>query len=102
FIKKIGYPDGAYRVGPLARLNVINRISTPRAHREFQEWEAYIREPRHSSFYYHWARLIEILYALERMQQLLEDPDITSTDILVTGKPRNEQGVGVIEAPRGT
>jgi NAD-reducing hydrogenase large subunit len=102
FLKKLGYPDGMYRVGPLARLNVINRISTPLAHAEFQEWEAFIREPRHSSFDYHWARLIELVYAIERTQQLLEDADILSTDVLANARPAHEQGVGVIEAPRGT
>lgn len=102
FIKSLGYPDGMYRVGPLARLNVINRISTPVAHAEFQRWEAFSREPRHSSFHYHWARLIEIFYALGRMQELIEDADICGTDILVTGRPKNPEGIGVIEAPRGT
>jgi len=55
-----------------------------------------------SSFYYHWARLIEVLYGLERAQQLLENPSITSTDILVPNQPTRREGVGVIEAPRGT
>ena len=102
FIKSLGYPDGMYRVGPLARLNVADHISTPSANKEFQEWRPRSAPARRSSFYYHWARLIEIIYALERMQQLLEDRDICSTDILASGRPTNEQGVGVIEAPRGT
>jgi len=102
FIKSLGYPDGMYRVGPLARLNLADHISTPHADHELQEWRAPGIPVRHSSFYYHWARLIEILYALERIEQLLGDRDICSTDVLVDARPANEQGVGVIEAPRGT
>jgi NAD-reducing hydrogenase large subunit len=102
FIKRLGYPQGMYRVGPLARLNIADRLPTPLANAEFEEWEADDRRPRHSSFYYHWARLIEIVYALERIEQLLENPEITSTDIMVSGPPQNAEGVGVIEAPRGT
>jgi NAD-reducing hydrogenase large subunit len=102
FIKSLGYPDGLYRVGPLARLNVVDRISTPLADAELQEWRTPRIPPRHSSFYYHWARLIEIVFALERIRQLLEDPAICGTEIMVNATPANEQGVGVIEAPRGT
>ena len=102
FIKRLGYPQGMYRVGPLARLNICDRISTPLAHAELQQWRTTNHAPRRSSFHYHWARLIEIVYALERIRQLLEDREITSTDVMVSGPPRNEEGVGVIEAPRGT
>jgi len=102
FIKSQGYPDGLYRVGPLARLNIADRISTPQANAAFAEWRACAKNIRRSSFYYHWARLIETVYALERMEQLLNDPDLCSTDILANAKPSNRQGVGVIEAPRGT
>ena len=102
FIKELGYPNGIYRVGPLARLNLADKISTPQANAELREWKNDGHGVRRSSFYYHWARLIEILYALERIQQLVDDPDICSTDIMVTARPANAQGVGVIEAPRGT
>ena len=102
FIKELGYPNGIYRVGPLARLNLADKISTPQANAALREWKKTRHGVRRSSFYYHWARLIEILYALERAQQLLDDPDICSTDIMVTARPANAQGVGVIEAPRGT
>jgi NAD-reducing hydrogenase large subunit len=101
FISKLGYPNGMYRVGPLARLNACNRIATPLADAELKVWRAK-GQVRASSFYYHWARLIEILYGLERAQQLLKDPDIISTDILVPNQPTRREGVGVIEAPRGT
>jgi NAD-reducing hydrogenase large subunit len=102
FIKELGYPNGIYRVGPLARLNLADKISTPQANAELREWKNDGHGVRRSSFYYHWARLIEILYALERIQLLVDDPDICSTDIMVTARPANAQGVGVIEAPRGT
>ena len=85
FISDLGYPQGMYRVGPLARLNLCSHISTPKANAELKIWRAKSRvQP--SSFYYHWARLIEILYGLERAQQLLETPDITSTDVLVPNR----------------
>jgi NAD-reducing hydrogenase large subunit len=101
FISKLGYPIGMYRVGPLARLNVCSRIATPLADAELKVWR--VKGPvRTSSFYYHWARLIEVLYGLERAQQLLKDPDIISTDVLVPNQPTRREGMGVIEAPRGT
>jgi NAD-reducing hydrogenase large subunit len=102
FLKHLGFPDGIYRVGPLARLNVASKISTPRANEALCEWKGDRHGIRRSSFYYHWARLIEIIYALERMQQLLNDPDLCSTDIMGAVKPTRPEGVGVIEAPRGT
>jgi len=101
FIARLGYPQGMYRVGPLARLNVCSHISTPLANAELNTWREK-RRVQTSSFYYHWARLIEILYALERAQQLLEDKDITCTDILVPNQPQNRVGIGIVEAPRGT
>ncbi len=101
FITNLGYPQGMYRVGPLARLNLCSQISTPKANAELQKWRARGRV-RNSRFYYHLARLIEIVYALERAEQLLRDPEITSTDIIANATPCNEEGVGVIEAPRGT
>jgi len=101
FISRLGYPNGMYRVGPLARLNVCTRVATPLADAELQRWRS--RGPvRTSSFYYHWARLIELLYGLERARELLQDRDILSTEILVPNQPANREGVGVIEAPRGT
>jgi NAD-reducing hydrogenase large subunit len=101
FIKRLGYPQGMYRVGPLARLNLCTQVATPKANAELQTWRSRGRV-RTSSFYYHWARLIEVMYALERIEQLLNDPEIGSTDIMVNGAPANEEGIGVIEAPRGT
>jgi NAD-reducing hydrogenase large subunit len=101
FISALGYPQGMYRVGPLARVNACSHIATPLADAELKVWRAK-RRVQTSSFYYHWARLIELLYGLERAQQLLESADITSTDILVPNRPTCREGVGVVEAPRGT
>ena len=101
FFKRFGYPQGMYRVGPLARLNACSQISTPKANAELKVWRANGRV-QSSTFYYHWARLIEIVYALERAEQLLRDPDILDTDISYVGEPKNREGVGIVEAPRGT
>ena len=101
YFKRFGYPQGMYRVGPLARLNVCSQISTPKANAELKVWRAKGRV-QSSTFYYHWARLIEVVYALERIEQLLNDPEILSTDVTYLGEPRHAQGVGVVEAPRGT
>jgi NAD-reducing hydrogenase large subunit len=103
FFKPLGDKEGFYRVGPLGRLNVADRITTPMAHEEFKRFKAMNGgKPVESSFYYHYARLIEAVYALERARQILEDPDILSTDLLHEGPVRCGQGVGIIEAPRGT
>jgi len=103
FYKPLGYPDGVYRVGPLARLNVADKISTPLANEEFKKFKAIgYGKPVEGSIYYHYARLIETLYALERTREILDDPDVMSQDVLVLGNVSNEEGIGVVEAPRGT
>lgn len=103
FYKKMGYPEGTYRTGPLGRLNVAQGISTPKANAELKNFKKIgSGAPVEGSLYYHYARLIELLYALERAQQIMEDRDICSTDLIVTSSKFNKQGVGVIEAPRGT
>jgi NAD-reducing hydrogenase large subunit len=103
FYKKMGYPTGIYRTGPLARLNVSQGISTPLANAELKNFKKLGNNGIvEGSLYYHYARLIELLYSIERIQQLLEDKDICSTDLIVTSSKYNEQGVGVLEAPRGT
>ncbi|MCC7367880.1 MAG: Ni/Fe hydrogenase subunit alpha [Chloroflexi bacterium] len=99
----IGYPDGMYRVGPLARLNVATSVSTPKAAQEFAAFKQLEASgPVLSSFHYHYARLIEILYALEKIDQLLNEPDILSDRVRAHAAPNNLTGVGVAEAPRGT
>ena len=103
YYKKLGYPQGVYRVGPLGRLNAIDQIDTPLANAEFQRFKALNQGmPVENTLHYHYARLIETLFAAERARVLLEDPDILSTDILNTHQEPHEQGIGVIEAPRGT
>jgi NAD-reducing hydrogenase large subunit len=102
FYKPMGYPDGVYRVGPLARLNIVDGCGTPRASQEWAEFRELDRGSVLSSFYYHYARLIEILFALEKMEQLLNAPDILDTNVRAHARVNNFEGVGVAEAPRGT
>jgi NAD-reducing hydrogenase large subunit len=103
FYKPMGYPDGIYRVGPLARLNICDRIGTPTADRELQEFRDRAgSRMATSSFFYHYARLIEILGALERIEQLVDDPDIVCDRIRATAGINQLEGIGVSEAPRGT
>lgn len=102
FFKDKGYPAGGYRVGPLARLNAIDKVGTPKAQKEWQNWDSMNGGTQHSSFYYHYARLIEIIFGLERIEMLLNSSDILGQDIVTTGFPKNSEGVGCIEAPRGT
>jgi NAD-reducing hydrogenase large subunit len=103
YYKKMGYPEGVYRVGPLGRLNIAQSLSTPLANEEFLRFKGLNGgKPVENTLYYHYARLIEALFATERVRDLLCDPDIMSTDILNTRQNFQGQGVGVIEAPRGT
>lgn len=103
YYKKLGFPQGAYRVGPLGRLNASDRIATPLADAELKIFKSLNNgQPVENTLYYHYARLIEALYAAENVQVLLDDPDIFSTDILNTHEDFKGEGVGVIEAPRGT
>lgn len=102
FIRSLGREHGWYRVGPLARLNTCDFIPTPLAQAEFEEYKAYTKgKPNGMSMHMHWARLIETLHAAEEIRNLLKDPDLLAGDLVKTGK-RQERGVGVIEAPRGT
>ena len=103
YYKKMGYPDGVYRVGPLGRLNLAEKIDTPLANEELKLFKALNNgKPVENTLYYHYARLIEALFAVERVRVLCEDPDILSNDILNTRKNYTGHGVGVLEAPRGT
>jgi NAD-reducing hydrogenase large subunit len=102
FIRSLGREQGWYRVGPLARLNTCDFIPTPLAQREFEIYKAYTQgRPNGMSMHMHWARLIEALHAAEVMRDLLADPDLLSGERVKTGR-RLGEGVGVIEAPRGT
>jgi len=102
FYKPQGWPEGIYRVGPLARINVAEKLGTPRADAELSEFRQRFGRVAHSSFLYHYARLIELLYALEAMQLLLEKPDSLETHVRANAGVNALEGVGMIEAPRGT
>ncbi len=103
YYKKMGWPGGVYRVGPLGRLNISEKIDTPLANEELKLWKAINGGKMvENTLYYHYARLIEALFAAERVRVLLDDQDILSKDILNTNVQFQEHGVGVIEAPRGT
>ena len=102
YFRPIGYPDGIYRVGPLARLNVAERCGTPEADAELTEFRQRFGRIVQSGFHYHYARLIEATYALERLQQLLADPAVLGTKVRAHAGVNELEGVGIIEAPRGT
>jgi NAD-reducing hydrogenase large subunit len=103
YFKSVGYPDGAYRVGPLARLNVASHCDTPLADQELKEFKKLGKNGVvQSTFHYHYARLIELLFCLETARKLLEDPEILSEHVTSKALVNNYEGVGVAEAPRGT
>jgi NAD-reducing hydrogenase large subunit len=98
-----GYPDGMYRVGPLARLNIIDRCGTERADRELQQFrQMETAGPVLSSFHGHYARLIEMLYAAEQIEHLLADPTILDPHVRAVAGVNRYEGIGMTEAPRGT
>lgn len=103
FLKDKGWPEGTYRVGPLARLNVADQIDTPLAGNELRQFKALGNGGLvHGTMYYHYARLIELLFAVERAMQLVSDGDILNKDVRVPVKRQAGEGVSIIEAPRGT
>jgi NAD-reducing hydrogenase large subunit len=101
YYKPLGYPDGVYRVGPLARLNLCDRMPTALADRELREYRDRFGTAT-SSFLYHYARLIEILAGVEGIAQAIEDPDVLSDRLRAHAGINQLEGVGVSEAPRGT
>jgi NAD-reducing hydrogenase large subunit len=102
YYKPLGYPDGIYRVGPLARLNVCTHMGVPLAEQELKEFRYRFHGTATSSFLYHYARLIEILAALELIKRALKDPELTSDHLRAVAGINRLEGVGVSEAPRGT
>jgi len=102
YYKPLGFPEGAYRVGPAARLNLARQCGTPLADAALSEFRAQYGEIAQSSFLNHYARLIEIVFCIERMQQILEQQSILDTDVRAEAKANEPDGVGIIEAPRGT
>ncbi|MCK9291934.1 MAG: Ni/Fe hydrogenase subunit alpha [Bacteroidales bacterium] len=102
YLKQYGKDKGWYRVGPLARLNTADFIPTPLAQAEFEKFKALTHgKPNNHCLHTHYARLIEILHASEMIRELLHDPDLQGDELVVKGTKQKE-GVGLIEAPRGT
>jgi NAD-reducing hydrogenase large subunit len=103
YYKPQGYPKGIYRVGPLARLNNAEACGTPYADVALAEFRMLQESgPVTSSFHYHYARLVEIIYALESMERLLRDPEILDAKVRARARGNRFSGIGVAEAPRGT
>jgi NAD-reducing hydrogenase large subunit len=102
YYKPLGYPAGMYRVGPLARLNICTHIGVPLADQELREFRDRGKGTVLSSFFYHYARLIEILGSIEWIAQILDDPDILSGHLRAHARINQLEGIGVSEAPRGT
>lgn len=109
YLKKVGWNgfvdgvgNGIYSVAPLARLNVADGMATPLAQEAYEELFATLGKPVHHTLANHWARVVEVLYATERLQELANDPELIDPNVrtLPTETPR--EGVGVVEAPRGT
>ncbi|MBV8336023.1 MAG: nickel-dependent hydrogenase large subunit, partial [Alphaproteobacteria bacterium] len=102
YYKPLGYPAGLYRVGPLARISVCNHMGVPLADHELKEFRYRFHGTATSSFLYHYARLIEILAALELIDRLIDDPDITFDHLRAVAGINRLEGIGASEAPRGT
>lgn len=102
YYKALGYPDGIYRVGPLARLNTCTHIGTPAADAELRAFRDFSGGVATSSFLYHYARLIEILACLEKIQAYMEDPELLSPRCRAYAGVNALKAIGVSEAPRGT
>ena len=101
YFKPLGYPAGIYRVGPLARLNVADRCGTPAADTELRDYRERFGPVVASSFHYHYARLIEAMYCLERLEELLANPGILDRHVRARAEVNAAEGIGVAEAPRG-
>lgn len=110
FLKPLGWQgfadgpqSGIYAVAPLARLNASDGLATPRAQQACDEFFSTLGgKPVHHTLAIHWARVVEIVYAAERLVELLNDPEITSSDLRVIPSQKPSVGIGVVEAPRGT
>jgi NAD-reducing hydrogenase large subunit len=101
FIKELGPETGWYRVGPLARMNTASFIDTPLANEALKDFKSVTDgAPNNAALNNHWARMIEVLHCVEKIRELLHDPDLQGTDLQAKGD-RREEGIGVIEAPRG-
>lgn len=110
YLKKIGWKgfvdgaaSGVYRVAPLARLNASDGMATPLAQVEYEKMYSVLGgKPAHNTLAYHWARLIELLYASERLLELAQDEEILDPNVRAIPTAEPEEGIGIVEAPRGT
>jgi NAD-reducing hydrogenase large subunit len=102
YYKPLGYPGGKYRVGPLARLNIAKSAGTERADRELREFKQRATGAVCQSFHYHLARLIEMLHAVERIDELSADPGLLGERVRAKAGQNRREGIGCCEAPRGT
>jgi NAD-reducing hydrogenase large subunit len=102
YYKPLGYPEGSYRVGPLARLNIAKSMGTPLADAELAEFKKLAVGPVQGSFHYHYARLIDILYGIEKIEHILTDPLILDKHVRAVAGVNRLEGAGQAEAPRGT
>lgn len=103
FFKPAGYPEGIWRTGPLARINVADRMETPKAQELLKEFRDAVGRPCHATLAYNWARIVELMEAVEKAKKLLEDPEIVSADVKRADvRPKEGNGVAIVEAPRGT
>ena len=102
YYKPLGYPEGSYRVGPLARLNIATHAGTPLADIELKEFKQLANGPVLGSFYFHHARLIDILHGIEKIERIFSDPTILDKHVRATAGVNRLEGSGVAEAPRGT
>lgn len=102
FSMDLDHPKGIYRSNTLARINVADKMATPRAQAELEEFRAAFGRPAQATLLYHYARLIEEVYACERAIEILQDPQITDPNVRTPAEPKAGRGVGCVEAPRGT
>jgi F420-non-reducing hydrogenase large subunit len=110
YLKQVGWKgltdgkeSGVFRVNSLARLNVADAMATPKAQEAYQRFCSHFgNKPVHHTLAFHWARLIECLYTAEATLTLAKDPDVTSKDVRIVPEGKPEEGVGVVEAARGT
>jgi F420-non-reducing hydrogenase large subunit len=103
YYKPAGYPEGVWRANTLARCNVNEEMATPLANTALKEMRELVGRPSHHTFAYHYARIIELVQAAEWIKTLLEDPEIVNTDVKLSDvEPKAGDGVGIVEAPRGT
>lgn len=102
YLKALGWPEGIVQVGPTARINVNSKTTTELANAELHEFKRKFGTPAHTTILLDYARLIDLMYAVEKAKELLEDKTLTQSDTRVKVEPKGGRGIGVVEAPRGT